>query len=370
MGKIADFSHHQGNVDWSKASKELDLAIIRVQYGSTTIDREYKKYVAECKKYNVPFGHYAYCLFVSKKDAIVEAEDFHKRADKDALFLVADVEQQTTKTAKEMAPATQAFIDTLKAKGWKVGLYSGHHTYEPLGMSKVKADFVWIPRYGTTKPAFDCDLWQYTETGKMAGVPGNIDLNRLTGSKPLSYFTGGKVAKPVSKPTSNPKPTVNTKATVHTVRKGETLSGIASKYGTTVANLVKINSITDKNLIKTGQKIKLKGSATKPNKDKASYYKIKNGDTLSGIAKKYGTTVSNLQKLNGIGNKHKIYAGQKIKVTGTAEKATSKKYHTVKSGDTVSGLASKYNTTQAEIKKWNGLKNVHKIYIGQKLRVK
>lgn len=370
MGKIADFSHHQGNVDWSKASKELDLAIIRVQYGSTTIDREYKKYVAECKKYNVPFGHYAYCLFVSAKDAIVEAEDFHKRADKDALFLVADVEQQTTKTAKEMAPATQAFIDTLKAKGWKVGLYSGHHTYEPLGMSKVKADFVWIPRYGTTKPAFDCDLWQYTETGKMAGVPGNIDLNRLTGSKPLSYFTGGKVAKPVSKPTSKPKPTVNTKATVHTVRKGETLSGIASKYGTTVANLVKINSITDKNLIKTGQKIKLKGSAAKPNTSKTPTYKIKSGDTLSGIAKKFGTTVSNLQKLNNIKNASKIYAGQTIKVTGTAKKSTSKKYHKVKSGDTVSGLASKYKTTQAKIKKWNGLKNVHKIYIGQKLRVK
>src|SRR5699024_241551 len=312
MGKIADFSHHQGNVDWSKASKELDLAIIRVQYGSTTIDREYKKYVAECKKYNVPFGHYAYCLFVSKKDAIVEAEDFHKRADKDALFLVADVEQQTTKTAKEMAPATQAFIDTLKAKGWKVGLYSGHHTYEPLGMSKVKADFVWIPRYGTTKPAFDCDLWQYTETGKMAGVPGNIDLNRLTGSKPLSYFTGGKVAKPVSKPTNKPK----------------------------------------------------------PNTSKTQTYKIKSGDTLSGIAKKFGTTVSNLQKLSNIKNASKIYAGQTIKVTGTAKKSTSKKYHKVKSGDTVSGLASKYNTTQSKIKKWNGLKNVHKIYIDQKLRVK
>lgn len=193
LGKIVDFSHHQGNVNWKKAATELDLAIIRVQYGSNTVDRKYKEYVAGCKTHGIPFGHYAYCRFVSKTDAIKEAEDFHKRADKSALFLVTDVEEQTTKHAADMAPATQAFIDTLKAKGWKVGLYSGHHTYKPLGMNKVKADFIWIPRYGSLAPAYPCDLWQFTETGGLAGVSGNVDLNRLTGSKPLSYFTGQAV---------------------------------------------------------------------------------------------------------------------------------------------------------------------------------
>src|SRR5699024_7245056 len=171
--------------------------------------------------------------------------------------------RRQTEGPKHLALATHAFLVTLIAKGWKVGLYSVHHTAELLGMSKVIADFVGIPRYGTTKRAFDCDLWQYTETGKMAGVPGNIDLNRLTGSKPLSYFTGGKVAKPVSKPTNKPK----------------------------------------------------------PNTSKTQTYKIKSGDTLSGIAKKFGTTVSNLQKLNNIKNASKIYAGQTIKVTGTAKKS-------------------------------------------------
>lgn len=371
MGKIVDFSHHQGNVNWEQASKELDLAIIRVQYGSTTIDRQYKNYVAGCKKHNVPFGHYAYCLFVSVKDAIKEASDFHDRADKDALFLVADVEQQTTKNAKDMAPATQAFIDTLKAKGWKVGLYSGHHTYKPLGMEKVQADFIWIPRYSTTKPAYDCDLWQYTETGKMAGVGGYVDLNRLTGSKPLSYFTNGQVAKPVSKPTtkpvSKPKPS---NATTHTVKSGETLSGIAKKHGVSVDNLVKINGIKNKNVIKVGQVIKLKGAVVKP-KPTTSTYKVKSGDTLSGIASKYKTTVANLQKLNGIKNANHIQVGQVLKVTGTAKKqASTSKFHVIKSGDTVSGLASKYGSTQAQIKSWNKLKDVNKIYIGQKLRVK
>jgi GH25 family lysozyme M1 (1,4-beta-N-acetylmuramidase) len=116
-------------------------------------------------------------------------------ADKAALFLVADVEEQTT----DMAPATQAFIDTLKAKGWKGDLYSGHDTYKPLDMDKVKADFVWIPRYGSNKPACPCDLWQYTETGRL--VSSNVDLNKLTGSKLLSYFTGGSLmySKPLNR---------------------------------------------------------------------------------------------------------------------------------------------------------------------------
>jgi len=100
------------------------------------IDRKYKEYVEGWKKLGIPFGHYAYCLFVSVKDVIKESEDFRKRVAKDALFLIADVEEQTTKRVADRAPATQTLINTLKKKGWKVGLYSGYHTYTPLGMQK------------------------------------------------------------------------------------------------------------------------------------------------------------------------------------------------------------------------------------------
>ncbi|WP_306299303.1 N-acetylmuramoyl-L-alanine amidase C-terminal domain-containing protein, partial [Bacillus cereus] len=70
----------------------------------------------------------------------------------------------------------------------KVGLYVGHHMYAPFGMANVKSDFVWIPRYGGKKPAYPCDIWQYTETGNVPGI-GKCDLNELIGSKPLSWFT-------------------------------------------------------------------------------------------------------------------------------------------------------------------------------------
>ena len=216
MGKIIDISEHQGVIDFAKLKNEVDLVIIRVQYGSQKIDKRYKEYVAECKKYGIPFGHYAYACFVSVEDAKVEAKDFLQRADKDAKFLVVDVEEVTTKNPADLVPATQAFIDYLKQAGvQKVGLYTGHHFYKQYGMSKVKADFLWIPRYGKNdgtpneKPDFPCDIWQYTDKGKIAGINGYVDLNMLIGSKPLEYFTGKDTVKQqsLSKLAPAPKPT-------------------------------------------------------------------------------------------------------------------------------------------------------------------
>lgn len=321
MGKIVDISHWQGKIDWAKFSKEVDLVIIRVQDGSSVIDREYKNYIAGAKKYGVPFGHYAFCRFVSVADAKKEAQDFYNRGDKEALFWVADVE---VKTMDDMTAGTQAFVDELRRLGAKkVGGYFGHHTYEPFGMKNVKnIDFTWIPRYGSTKPKFDCDLWQYTDTGKVAGVNGGVDLNTLNGGKNLEWFIGKQTEK-VAEP-------------VKTEVKAE--------------------------IVKT------------PSKDTIpKTYKIKAGDTLGKIAAKYDTTVAKLQSINGIKNANKIIAGQTIKLSGTVAKETTKtssaKYHTVKSGDTVSKLAIKYGSTQAQIKAWNKLDDKYRIYAGKKIRV-
>lgn len=87
MGKIVDLSYCQTNVDYAKFAKEVDFAILRVQYGSNKMDKEYKNHVAGCKKYGVPFGTYAYAQFVSVNDARVEADDAFERMDKDSKFL-------------------------------------------------------------------------------------------------------------------------------------------------------------------------------------------------------------------------------------------------------------------------------------------
>jgi len=196
MSKIIDISHHQGDIDWSKASKEVSLAIIRTQYGTSTIDRKYKQNIAGCQRYNVPYGVYIYVTFKNAAEALVQAKDFYNRAYvHKPLFYVVDVEEAFGASVQNIVSGTQTFIDYLKSKNVKVGLYTGHHFYKPYQIDTIKNyDFLWIPRYSGTnapgkKPAYPCDLWQFTDKGSVQGIRGNVDLNMLNGSKPLTWFT-------------------------------------------------------------------------------------------------------------------------------------------------------------------------------------
>jgi GH25 family lysozyme M1 (1,4-beta-N-acetylmuramidase) len=190
MKKIADVSHHQGDIDWSKASNELDLAIIRVQYGSSSIDKKLKQNIDGCKKHGLPFGHYAYALFVSVNDAEKEAKDFLSRIDENAKFLVVDVEEITVRDTKDLIPATQKFIDTCKKAGYKIGLYCGEFFFKHYGLSAINADFLWVAKYAKNEPNVPYHIWQNTDSGNVDGIKGKVDLNLLTGSKSLDWFIG------------------------------------------------------------------------------------------------------------------------------------------------------------------------------------
>ncbi|WP_171051019.1 LysM peptidoglycan-binding domain-containing protein [Bacillus sp. BHET2] len=176
------------------------------------------------------------------------------------------------------------------------------------------------------------------------------------------------------------KPPVKVEATgTYKVKSGDTLSAIAKKYKTTVTNLKKINNLKS-DRIYVGQVLKVSGSATAPSKNettapsKSATYKVKKGDNLSAIAKKYKTTVSNLKKINNLKN-DRIYVGQVLKVTGAGtasskneSSATKSSSYKVKSGDSLSVIAKKYKTTVSNLKKMNNLKN-DMIYVGQILKV-
>lgn len=122
---------------------------------------------------------------------------------------------------------------------------------------------------------------------------------------------------PTPEPTPAPAP-VQDEDIYYVVQRGDNLSRIANKYSTTVAELVKLNKIANPNLIYVGQKLLIrKGSSSAPApapvKEKV-YYTVKRGDNLSKIAAKYGTTVNQLVGWNNIKNPNLIYVGQKLRV--------------------------------------------------------
>ena len=369
---IVDVSEYQSPsaINYDTFAKQVDHVIVRTMDADYE-DKVHKTHHKELQKRGVPTAAYAFVRGQNDTHMVNEATMFYNRnKDNNVTMYWLDVE---TVSHPNMRHGISVYINKLRELGAKkVGLYIAHHLYEQLNLDTSEADAVWIPHYGSgsatadSKPNFPCDIHQYTEHGRLPGYSGNLDLNRLMGSKPLEFFTDGKASK---KKPSKPKESTSNKSTsaqTYKVQSGDTLSGIAVKFGTTVANLSNLNGISNPNKINVGQLLYVKGTA------KTSTYTVKSGDTLSGIASKYGTTTKALQSLNGITNPNLIYAGQKLIVSGKAKakKKSTAKYHTVRSGDTVSGIAVKYGSTQKQIVNWNKLASADKIYVGQKLRVK
>lgn len=194
---IIDISHHQDprKIDYDKLAKQVKLAIIRTQYGSRTIDRHYKTHHRELQKRGVPTAAYAWVRGVSITDMRIEARDFYNRTKGlNPTFWFLDVEE---KSMADMRSGISAYVDELRKLGAKrVGVYIAHHLYKQFNLDMGKFDAVWIPHYGrnngqpNSKPAFPCDIHQYTSKGRLDGYNGNLDLNRLTGTKPLEFFIG------------------------------------------------------------------------------------------------------------------------------------------------------------------------------------
>ena len=145
----------------------------------------------------------------------------------------------------------------------------------------------------------------------------------------------------------------------HTISRGETLTSIARRYGTTVQALAELNAIENPDLIYAGQTIRVPSSAAS-----TQNYVIRRGDTLSGLAQQYNTTVSELVRLNNIADPNRIYAGETLVVP----KGSPVSY-VVQRGDTLWAIARKYGTTVNRLASYNGLTNPSRLSIGQVLLI-
>ncbi|MGW9856945.1 N-acetylmuramoyl-L-alanine amidase [Staphylococcus hominis] len=167
-------------------------------------------------------------------------------------------------------------------------------------------------------------------------------------------------------------------ATTHTVKSGESLWSISNRYGISIAKLKSLNGLTS-NLIFPNQVLTVSGSSSSHSysSNSGNTYTVKSGDSLSSIASRYGTTYRHIMDLNGL-RSFLIFPGQTLTVSGTASSSShtqsssnssgSSSYYTVRYGDSLSVIAWKYNTTYQNIMRLNGLNNFF-IYPGQKLRV-
>lgn len=197
--KVADISQYQGNINWSKASKDLKYAIIRVQHGSKgdagyMVDSKRNVNANGAYKYGVPFGQYMFAEFTSVKDAQQEAKDFYKRSNKHTKFFVLDEEKRMPSATKSEQTYVNAWLKTMRGLTDKpLIMYAGEYYANSHKLNFSKFDGSWIAKYSSQKPSVkgtSIDLWQYTSSGRVAGISGNVDLNKIQNSANVkSWFT-------------------------------------------------------------------------------------------------------------------------------------------------------------------------------------
>ncbi|MGY3748338.1 LysM peptidoglycan-binding domain-containing protein [Vagococcus salmoninarum] len=233
-----------------------------------------------------------------------------------------------------------------------------------------------------TKSYRDATAWltgRYATDSNYASKLNNLIVNyNLT-----QYDTPGSGTGTLP-PNSGGNTTPPSNATTHTVVSGDTLSGIASRYGVTVANLKSWNNLKN-DLIIVGQRLQVKAPANQPSQPKppttppsnTTTHTVVSGDTLSGIASRYKVTIGNLKSWNNL-KSDLIIVGQRLQVKAPANQPSQPKppttpsnttTHTVVSGDTLSRIASRYKVTVGNLKSWNNLKS-DLIIVGQRLQVK
>ncbi len=150
----------------------------------------------------------------------------------------------------------------------------------------------------------------------------------------------------------------------YTVKSGDTLYSIARKYEISVNQLKEFNNLVS-NSLSIGQTLKIpsSGSSVGP----GVQYIVVSGDSLYGIAKKYNTTVDEIKKLNNLSSNN-LSIGQILKIPTSTSDTPSYLTYVVRNGDSLYNLALKYGTTVDEIKRINNLSS-NSLSIGQTLKI-
>lgn len=282
----------------------------------------------------------------------------------------------------------------IKAAGYTPMYYSGKpYTVANVYVDQIIREFpnsLWMaayPNYNVTPtpnynvfPSMDgVAIYQFTSTYIAGGLDGNIDLTGITDN---GYTKN-----------NNPKtetPAINQGQQADNTAKSDIANGnqVKVKFGANawatgeaIPSWVKGRTYDVAQV--SGGRVLLAGINSWINKadveiisvssapiqaPATSTYTVRTGDTLSSIASKFGTSYQALASLNGISNPNLIFAGQTLRVNVAA--STGSVYYTVRVGDNLSAIAARYGTSYQILASLNGLSNANLIFPGQTLKIK
>ncbi|MEQ6117735.1 RICIN domain-containing protein [Bifidobacterium bifidum] len=206
---VIDVSEWQGDIDWAKAKADgVEGVIIRLGYGwGNNADKKAQRNISECKRLGIPFGIYWYSYAdtpsIAKEEGagvVAKLKRFGVRASDLAYPVYYDLEKWTWKGHQ---PPTDPNVYNDIVNNWYSALQSGgyrnlgvysytSYLQGPLNNSNIYAKTRWVAQYGAqmgfTSFGTNDRGWQYTSSGKVGGIRGNVDMNAF-GNK--AYVNGG-----------------------------------------------------------------------------------------------------------------------------------------------------------------------------------
>lgn len=306
--KVIDVSHWQGNINFNEVKASGIEGVIIKAGGSDAgfyTDSQFESNYTKAINAGLHVGAYYFvgknCL--SYEDGIADADRFiniikNKKFD---LPVYMDVEAQAQGQKEKVTDSIIGFCNELEKNNYYVGVYASDISgfKDRIDLSRIEGVYsLWVARYGS-EPTYvkNYDMWQYSDSGKVNGINGNVDMDECYKDFPTIIKYGGYNNYNADEP-APVQPTKSIDQLAQEVIEGQWGNGEDRKNRLTQAGYDytavqnKVNEIL---------------GATQP-----IVYTVQAGDTLSGIAQKYGTTYQELARKNNIDNPNLIYVGQKL----------------------------------------------------------
>ena len=379
-----DVSNWQGYINYEEVRNSgIEVVYIKASQGTNIKDAYFDINYENAKANGLKVGFYHFLTATNTEQAEQEANFFvsvisGKTPD---CKLVLDYETFGGVGREEINNIARAFMQRVEELTNKeVIIYSDLSNAQSTFDQSLAEDYqLWIAYYGDYNNLINVETsWaeyigvQYTDRGIVSGISGNVDRDLYT----EEIFLDETSEIPNNMGNSQ---SFNTESVEYEVQSGDTLSGIASRYGTTVQELVDINNIQNPDLIYPGEKLRiLTNSTTQGNEERGTgsiIYTVKRGNTLSQIARAYNVSVEHIVELNDIEDPNLIYPGEKLRITESdvtdLEPVDNSidVYYVVKDGDTLYGIARRFGITLNEILEYNDISNPNLIYPGQTIRI-
>lgn len=185
--KGIDVSRHQGTIDWAKVKKSgIEFVMIRAGYGkySDQVDANFKTNITNAQKAGLDCGVYWYSYALNTSDALAEAKTCYNtiKGYKLSYPVAFDIEEssQMALTTTQVSNITKVFCEYLESQKYYVSVYSFASMLKDKMNSSVLTSYdIWVAHINVSKPNFSGNygMWQYSHTGSVSGISGNVDLD-------------------------------------------------------------------------------------------------------------------------------------------------------------------------------------------------